>query len=83
MKPNSAIYEIRLEGLVDVSWVDWFSGMAIFHENSIETILVGELPDQSALYGVVDRIQDLGLTLISMRRIDRDQPDDPIQLDDG
>lgn len=83
MKPNPAIYEIRLEGLVDVSWVDWFSGMAIFHENSIETILVGELPDQSALYGVVDRIQDLGLTLISMRRIDRDQPDDPIQLDDG
>lgn len=72
MKPNSAIYEIRLEGLVDVSWVDWFSGMAIFHENSIETILVGELPDQSALYGVVDRIQDLGLTLISVRRIDRD-----------
>ncbi len=62
-------YEIRIEGLVDGRWTEWFDGMTITHESS-ETILIGELQDQSALHGVLDRIRDLGLNLISVRRID-------------
>ena len=62
-------YEIRIEGLVDGRWTEWFDGMTITHESS-ETILIGELQDQSALHGVLDRVRDLGLNLISVRRID-------------
>jgi len=71
MKASSITYEIRVEGLVDALWTDWFNGMAITYVNNVETILVGELPDQSALHGVLDRIRDLGLDLISVKRIDR------------
>ena len=64
-------YEIRIEGLVDELWTDWFNGMAITYVDNRETILLGELPDQTALHGVLDRIRDLGLDLISVKRIDR------------
>ena len=47
--------------------------MTITYVNNVETILVGELQDQSALHGVLERIRDLGLNLISLRRIDGDQ----------
>ena len=63
-------YEIRIEGLVDGRWTDWFDGMTITHDDDSETILTGELQDQSALHGVLDRIRDLGLNLISVRRVD-------------
>jgi len=67
-KPNT--YEIRIEGLIDDLWTEWFNGMTITHDGNLETILVGELQDQSALHGVLDRIRDLGLNLISVRRVD-------------
>ncbi len=67
------VYEIKVEGLVDDLWAEWFNGMAITYVNNVETILVGELQDQSALHGVLERIRDLGLNLISVRRIDGDQ----------
>ena len=73
MKVTPFVYEIKVEGLVDDLWAKWFYGMAITHVNDVETILVGELQDQSALHGVLERIRDLGLNLISVRRIDGDQ----------
>ena len=63
-------YEIKIEGLVDGLWTEWFDGMTITHEDDSVTILIGELQDQSALHGVLDRIRDLGLNLISVRRVD-------------
>ena len=63
-------YEIKIESLVDGLWTEWFDGMTITHEDDSETILIGELQDQSALHGVLDRIRDLGLNLISVRRVD-------------
>ncbi len=73
MKITPFIYEIKVEGLVDDLWAEWFNGMTITYVNNEETVLVGELPDQSALHGVLDRIRDLGLNLISVRRIDGNQ----------
>ena len=73
MKVTSFVYEIKVEGLIDNLWAEWFNGMTITYVNNVETILVGELQDQSALHGVLERIRDLGLNLISVRRTDRDQ----------
>ncbi len=63
-------YEIRIEGLIDGLWTEWFDGMTITHDGDLETILIGKLPDQAALHGVLARIRDLGLNLISVRRVD-------------
>jgi hypothetical protein len=73
MKVTPFVYEIKVEGLVDDLWAEWFNGMTITYVNNVETVLVGELQDQSALHGVLERIRDLGLNLISVRRIDEDQ----------
>lgn len=72
MKTTPAVFEIRVEGLIDDLWAEWFNGMTITHMNGVETVLVGKLQDQAALHGVLARIRDLGLDLISVRRIDGD-----------
>lgn len=60
-------YEIRVEGLLDESWSEGFAGLTIRHESD-ETVLVGPLRDQAALHGVLTRVRDLNLKLISVRR---------------
>jgi hypothetical protein len=65
MKTNS-IYKIRIDGLLDDSWSDWFDGLTIFHTADEKTILIGSLPDQAALHGVLNKIHDLGLTLLTV-----------------
>jgi hypothetical protein len=65
-------YEIRIEGHLGDSWSTWFEGMTICPEKSGETVLVGYLPDQSALHGVLMKIRDLGLPLVEVRRVDID-----------
>ncbi len=70
MNGSPVSYEIRVEGLVDGRWAEWFNGMTITYVNDLETILMGELQDQIALHGVLERIRDLGLNLISVRRVD-------------
>jgi hypothetical protein len=70
MKNSSITYEIRVEGLVDSLWTSWFNDMTITYVDNMETILIGELQDQAALHGVLGRIRDLGLSLISVRRLD-------------
>jgi hypothetical protein len=70
---SSITYEIRVEGLVDGLWTKWFNGMTITYVNNAETILIGVLPDQAALHGVLERIRDLGLNLVSVKRVLVDQ----------
>ncbi len=77
MKGSPSTYEIRVEGQVDELWEEWFEGMRIDYINDAETILLGELKDQTALHGVLDRIRDLGLILISVKRIDGIQSSPP------
>jgi hypothetical protein len=69
MKSSSFTYEIKVEGLIDHRWAEWFCGMSITYVNETETVLIGEIQDQTALHGVLERIRDLGLNLISVRRV--------------
>ncbi len=62
------VYEIRVEGHLTDRWSDWFNGLAIRNEPNGETILVGLICDQAALYGVLSKIHALNLTLISVSR---------------
>lgn len=63
-----ARYEIRLESVLDDRWSEWFDGLQIENQGG-ETILSGTITDQSALHGILDRVRDLGLSVISVRRI--------------
>src|SRR5512146_1083442 len=72
---SAMTYEIRIEGLIDDRWSEWLGGMALTHEDNGETVLLGELRDQTALQGVLERIRDLGLELISVRRLDGSRSD--------
>lgn len=64
------VYEIRLEGHLSQSWTAWFEGLTLRHEENGETVLAGPIVDQVALHGVLMRIRDLGIPLISVNRID-------------
>lgn len=63
------IYEIRVEGHLADRWSDWFEGLTIRNEASGDTILTGLLADQAALYGVLTKIHNLNLILISVLRL--------------
>ena len=65
---NMYIYEIRVEGHLTDQWSDWFEGLAIHNDSNGETRLSGPLSDQSALLGVLNKIQALNLTFISVNR---------------
>lgn len=58
--------EIRVEGQIDETWAEWFEGFTVIHTEQNETVLTGEMPDQTALYGVITKLRDLGLKLISV-----------------
>jgi hypothetical protein len=65
----AANYVIRFKKHLDLSWSDWFDGLTLRHEANGETILVGPLPDQAALYGILDKARNLNLTLVSVHEI--------------
>lgn len=58
--------EIRVKGQIDEHWSDWFAGLEITHTDQNETVLTGEIADQSALYGLIAQLRDLGLPLIAV-----------------
>jgi hypothetical protein len=68
VKP-SCVYEIRVEGHLPDRWSDWFEGLAIRNDASGETIMTGLLADQAALYGVLIKIHNLNLILLSVGRL--------------
>lgn len=63
------VYEIRAEGHLAVRWSDWFEGLEIRNDPNGEVTLIGRLTDQSALFGVLNKIHDLNLILVSVNRI--------------
>ena len=68
-------YEIRIEGHLSDRWSEWFEGLAIQADPNGETILSGKLADQSALFGLLNKIQALNLTLISVNRLFTEEPE--------
>jgi hypothetical protein len=64
-----ARYEIRVDSVLDEVWADWFGGLQLSNDG-VQTVIVGLLPDQPALRGLLTKIGDLGLSLISVRRLD-------------
>ena len=68
-------YEIRLRGQLDAHWTTWFDGLAVSHESDGTTVISGSIADQAALHGLLQRVRDLGLPLVSVQRVDIDQPD--------
>jgi hypothetical protein len=63
-----ARYEIRVQGILGERWSEWFGGLNLQSEGD-ETVLSGTLTDEPALHGVLERLRDLGLSLIAVRRL--------------
>ena len=70
-----ARYEIRVDGVLDHWWADWFDGLEVSNDGT-QTAIGGLLADQSALHGVLAKICDLGLCLLSVRRLGPGETDD-------
>jgi hypothetical protein len=69
-------YVICIQNHLDSHWEQWFEGMALNHTDDGQTILSGEVVDQSALLGMLEKIHNLNLTLISVRKVDPDEEND-------
>jgi hypothetical protein len=63
-------YEIRVRGPIDPSWSDWFGGLEVSLTGTGDTLLSGLVVDQTALHGILLRIRDLSLELISLRQLE-------------
>jgi hypothetical protein len=63
----SNLYEIRLQGHLGGDWSDWFDGVTTEHCANGTTLLVGAIPDQAALHGLLSKIRDLGVSLLLVR----------------
>jgi hypothetical protein len=59
--------EIRVQGQIDRHWSDWLGGLTITHTDQNETVLTGPVVDQAALYGLLAKLRDLGLPLLSVK----------------
>jgi hypothetical protein len=70
-------YEIRIAGRLAPRWSAWFDGLRITHEHDGITVIHCPHIDQAALHGLLRKVRDVGLPLISVTRIDRDEPDVP------
>ena len=70
-------YEIRVKGHLANRWAAWFDGMTLTHSSDGTTIISGPVADQAALHGLLQRVRDLGIPLVSVNRADRDLGREP------
>jgi hypothetical protein len=73
--PQPTIYQIRLKGQLDAEWTDWFEGLTITLEADGDTLLTGPVVDQAALHGVLKKVRDLGIPLVSVSPVEPGQAD--------
>jgi len=69
------VYQIRITGHLGDQWTDWFGGLAITLEANGDTLLIGPVVDQAALHGLLKKVRDLGMPLISVSRVEPGQGD--------
>ena len=71
--PNQPmVYEIRIKGHLGPQWTEWFEGMVVTREENGDTLLTGPVVDQAALHGLLQRLRDIGIPLISLRQVPPD-----------
>jgi hypothetical protein len=68
------VYQIRIKGHLGRQWKDWFEGMTITQEEDGDTLLTGPLVDQAALFGLLKKVRDLGLPLVSINCVEPGMP---------
>ena len=64
------VYQIRIKGHLGPQWTDWFGGLAVAMEEDGDTLLTGPIVDQAALYGLLKKVRDLGMPLVSVNCIE-------------
>ena len=74
---SPGLYEIRVKGHLDARWAAWFDGLAITHGSDGTTVIHGPVADQAALHGLLQKVRDLGLPLISVNHVAPGQPPAP------
>ncbi len=72
---DPTLYQIRIKGHLGAEWTDWFGGLAITLEENGDTLLTGPVADQAALYGLLKKVRDLGMPLVSVNRVEPGQAD--------
>ena len=78
LNPNAdpsqpTVYQIRIKGHLGRGWTDWFGGLTITLEEDGDTLLTGPVVDQAALYGLLKKVRDLGMPLLSVNRLEPGQ----------
>jgi len=67
-KAQPTVYQIRIQGHLGHEWTDWFGGMTLTLEDNGDTLLTGPVVDQAALHGLLKKVRDLGMPLVSVNR---------------
>ena len=74
-RDEARLYEIRIKGHLDDRWAAWFEGLTLTLEDNGETLLTGPVVDQAALHGLLRKVRDLGMPLVSVTRVRPSQAD--------
>ena len=74
-RDSPGLYEIRVKGHLDSRWGVWFDGMGLTHRSDGTTVIHGPVVDQAALHGLLQKVRDLGLPLVSVTQVQPDQPE--------
>lgn len=72
---HPTVYQIRIKGHLGSQWTDWFEGLTITLEDNGDTLLTGPVVDQAALHGLLKRVRDLGMPLVSVCPLEHDEAD--------
>jgi hypothetical protein len=76
-KAQPLVYQIRIKGHLGRQWTNWFGGLTIALEDNGETLLTGPVVDQAALHGLLRKVRDLGVPLLSVSRVEPGQAEAP------
>jgi hypothetical protein len=67
---KTVLYQIRLKGHLNIRWADWFEGLTIMLEDNGDTLLTGPVIDQAELHGLLKKVRDLGMPLVSVNPVE-------------
>jgi hypothetical protein len=80
---QTAVYQIRIKGHLGRQWTEWFGGVSITLEDNGNTLLTGPVVDQAALHGLLRKVRDLGMPLLSVNRVRCCEDDQSAEEDDS